>query len=240
MSKFTVLVVGPHGGDAVEAALEPFDTHLKFPEYIKFTREDKAAERKRLVRFWKKQVEENPGDVGIYNKLAEIQKHDDESWFLHCTRFYSPHETNTQGEPITTANPNGKFDTWEPTPIFPVGGMVVSTAKKKHIDWENLESELRVKALTDFVKSNSYTEEQQRLIFDRWKDELPDDYMARKSRFLTHAYIHRGKWYERGRVGWWGKCEGDVVPIDEWLKQYKEMLRSLKDDTTLTHITCRV
>ena len=69
--RFSVLVVGPDCANALQDVLMPYFEHTDFPPYIKFNREDKKAERKRLQRYWGKRLRENPHDVGIFNKYED-------------------------------------------------------------------------------------------------------------------------------------------------------------------------
>lgn len=242
MSLFTVLVVGPTKLQELEETLASFDEHLVFPPYIKFTREDKKREKKRLQKYWRKQVALHPHDVEVYNKLTALLECDDEQWFEHCTRLYESTALNTAGEPISTYNPNSKFSSWECVDLFgrlKKPGDRACILEKRHVAWSRMASLANMRAKHDWTTMQTYSESQKRLVFDKWKGDTRETYIARKTQFSTHAYILRGRWYERGQIGWWAEVENEI-PAAEWMKQYADMLKSLKNNTVLTTIECRI
>ena len=70
-----------------------------------------------------------------------------------------------------------------------------------------------------------------------WDGETKEQYLDKSKFFLTHAYILHGKWYERGRIGWWWDSK-EIMDRDKWLAQYEKMLTQTKPDTVLTMIEC--
>lgn len=76
----------------------------------------------------------------------------------------------------------------------------------------------------------------------------PDDYIISKEQFIqeakesaisTFAVVKDGKWYEKGKMGWWavvlnGKEES------EWNKEFYNLLNSTPDDTLLSVYDCHI
>lgn len=48
-----------------------------------------------------------------------------------------------------------------------------------------------------------------------------------------------GKWYEKGRMGWWGMVSGEKEQ-DVWNKQFTALIDGLSDDTILTVVDCHI
>lgn len=55
----------------------------------------------------------------------------------------------------------------------------------------------------------------------------------------TFAVLKDGKWYERGKMGWWASVSSDIGE-KEWNQKYQELLDSLSDDTLLTVVDCHI
>ena len=48
-----------------------------------------------------------------------------------------------------------------------------------------------------------------------------------------------GRWFERGKMGWWGVVIDPKDP-DAWEKCYREFIKTLGDDVTVTAIDCHI
>jgi len=57
--------------------------------------------------------------------------------------------------------------------------------------------------------------------------------------YATYAVVWQGKWYARGRMGWWGLSDDDLTQ-QEWYRQYNSLLDGLADDMPLTVIDCHI
>ena len=53
------------------------------------------------------------------------------------------------------------------------------------------------------------------------------------------AVVKDGKWYERGKMGWFGVVT-DEKDKDAWSEQVKQLLASLHPDTLLTMYDCHI
>lgn len=61
----------------------------------------------------------------------------------------------------------------------------------------------------------------------------------RNSRFTPFAVVKDGKWYERGKMGWWA-CVSDEKEIDDWNAECNKLLEGLEPDTILTLVDCHI
>lgn len=68
-----------------------------------------------------------------------------------------------------------------------------------------------------------------------------DNYIqnARDAACVTFAMLHEGKWYERGRMGWWAVVT-DEKPDGEWEREFSKLLDSLPEDALLTVVDCHI
>lgn len=62
---------------------------------------------------------------------------------------------------------------------------------------------------------------------------------ARDSAISTFAVVRDGKWYERGKMGWWGVVS-DEKDDAEWSRQFAALLDELPDDTLLSVVDCHI
>jgi hypothetical protein len=53
------------------------------------------------------------------------------------------------------------------------------------------------------------------------------------------AYIHDGKWYECGQMGWFGTSSNNQSK-DAWGRQFMEVLNSMSDDTMVSLVDCHI
>ncbi len=56
---------------------------------------------------------------------------------------------------------------------------------------------------------------------------------------VPYAFVHEGKWYEGGEMGWFGVSHGDMEQSD-WSAQFMAMFESLKDTDYLTVVDCHI
>jgi hypothetical protein len=243
MSQFKVLVVGPDNYRALCNVLEPYSEFIKFPPYIKFTREDKAAERKKLLKYWTKQLKLRPMDLGIENKIVALG-FDDDDYFLKQTQYYDKSALNDYGEPISTYNPNTKWSGWDYTNDLPQRhGQVVQACRKRDVDWNYVRQIGERNAWINWPKivNSKSTDFTKNMLYDFWQGETKEQYIKRQQLFLTHAFILHGKWHERGKIGWWSDLDSsDTSDRQVWLDKYAKMLRQVKPNTVLTTVECRI
>lgn len=242
MSLFTVLVVGPRSTEELNEVLAPYDEKIKFPLYIKFTRKDKAEEKKRLIKDYRQQLKLTPHDIDLHNKLIALDIAD-EDYFIQQTMYYNEYELNTQGEPTSTYNPNSKWSSWEYTKkLYNIRMQIYMLGMpKKYVDWNTMLRLNADQAMVDWIRiqNSHFSDCGKSMVYDYWAGETKEQYMERKTLFMTSAYVLRGKWFERGKMGWWSQPE-DCMDREKWINQYTKMLQQVKPDTQLTTIECHI
>lgn len=241
MSQFQVLVVGPESYRETEDVLAPYDEHLQFPPYIKFNREDKSAEKKRLIKLYRARLKEDPGNVVSQRTFTMLLESSDEEYFDNSTRYYNEADLNTVGEPISTYNPNTKFNSWEYAhKLVRKSKQGTSISARKHdIDWNTMEWTASEMANQCWDMMQRLNDKQKSFTYGWFQGETRQQYINRQSKFTTHAYVLDGKWVERGLIGWWTDIEASISS-EKWMEQFAEMLTSIKNDVVLSVVDCRV
>jgi hypothetical protein len=62
---------------------------------------------------------------------------------------------------------------------------------------------------------------------------------ARAQAICPFAVVHEGKWYERGKMGWWA-CVSDEKDRDVWAEEFNALLDKLSPDVWLTVVDCHI
>lgn len=62
---------------------------------------------------------------------------------------------------------------------------------------------------------------------------------CKNSTMVPFAVVHKGKWYQKGEMGWFG-MSSDEMNQDEWNSEFWKMINSLAPDTKLTLIDCHI
>lgn len=62
---------------------------------------------------------------------------------------------------------------------------------------------------------------------------------ARAGAICPFAFVHEGKWYQRGEMGWWA-CVNDEKERGSWNEEFNNMLDSLPKDYWLTVVDCHI
>lgn len=60
---------------------------------------------------------------------------------------------------------------------------------------------------------------------------------AGRNVFITFALLKEGKWYEKGKMGWWA-CVSDED--DNWEEKFFELIKGVPEDTLLTVVDCHI
>ena len=61
----------------------------------------------------------------------------------------------------------------------------------------------------------------------------------RNDAFATFAVIKDGKWYERGKMGWWA-CVSDEKDGGDWNKEQQDLLADVDDDELISIYDCHI
>lgn len=76
----------------------------------------------------------------------------------------------------------------------------------------------------------------------------PDDFLVSREEYvgnararstMTHAVIKDGRWYERGKMGFWACVSGEKDP-ETWSAVFENLLRGLPMTTRLTIVDCHI
>lgn len=74
----------------------------------------------------------------------------------------------------------------------------------------------------------------------------PDNFLISKEEYIqkakntaisTFAVVKDGKWYEKGKMGWWGITIGEK---DNWEEEFGKLIDSVPDDTLLSIYDCHI
>jgi hypothetical protein len=79
-------------------------------------------------------------------------------------------------------------------------------------------------------------------------DSSPEDFHESREKYIqrakdgtlvTFAVVKDGKWYERGKMGWWAFVS-DEKDADEWNAQVSKMFDELPEDTMMSLYDCHI
>ena len=56
---------------------------------------------------------------------------------------------------------------------------------------------------------------------------------------VPYAVVKDGKWYQKGKMGWWGMSSNEMSQ-DKWNQKFWEMINSLDPETQLSLIDCHI
>lgn len=62
---------------------------------------------------------------------------------------------------------------------------------------------------------------------------------AKQRALITFAVLMDGKWYERGKMGWWATVS-DEKDLMMWEQEFNKLLDTIPDDTLLTIVDCHI
>lgn len=128
-------------------------------------------------------------------------------------------------------------------------------ALKKDIDFdvmyaENLENS--IKAYDEFEKAYKENQEDAKKRayfefgiqnvgenFEHYVPESREQFLDRTASIATFAIVKDGKWYEKGKMGWWGFASDEKDPKD-WNKEIKSLLDGIPDDTMISLYDCHI
>ena len=119
-------------------------------------------------------------------------------------------------------------------------------ARKGDIDWKKIR-------LNKFEKASTWWEEYEKALAEKGTVSAGDKYFVygvqdgdtkesfikRQSQISTFAVLKDGKFYKRGKMGWWG-CVSDEKDEDKWNEEWNNLVDSVSDDTLLTVVDCHI
>jgi hypothetical protein len=150
----------------------------------------------------------------------------------------------------------------KPNTVGEIGapGLITSPAQKgyadqvykAHIDFEAMEKESSTNAeksynvyLEKIAKGETvhpYFEfgiENVSELKDDFIAESKESYIKRNSRFSTFAVLKDGKWYEKGKMGWWGTVSNKKED-SQWETEFAKLIADLPDTTLLSLYDCHI
>lgn len=69
--------------------------------------------------------------------------------------------------------------------------------------------------------------------FDHWKPQSREEYLYDHASVSAFAVIKDGKFYEKGKMGWWGIVHNEKDGKD-WNEELKKLIADLPDDTLIS------
>jgi hypothetical protein len=211
MSHFTMLVIGPRTNNELAAALAPFDEDLAVEPYIDRTKADLIADRRKKHAQAAQGLEEFLAAPKDYNGLGNRAHM---RWII-------------QEAPVEAALSDDEL--WEKVIVPRQDGLDaegnVWTTYNPLARWDWYAVGGRWKGLlttTDLKQVDSAP----------WGELI-------KPVTPTFAVLKDGKWYENGRMGWWGIVH-DETPAQEWGDKFTELVADLSPETVVTVVDLHI
>lgn len=237
---------GPRGG-----LHSPYDKEFKNPKYSSFSRT--AEEKEWLVPEGYTEVEVPLKEVFTFKQFAEgyhgykkdpksgrygYWENPNRKWDWHTIGGrYMGRLKLKEGASGITGKP-GAFDN-KAEPGF------VDQARVVDLDMEGMKAK-RVSDRTaywaeyinDLAKGENRAWAMMRYGIE--EGQTREDYINGDGEALSaFAIVKDGKWYERGKMGWWG-CVSDEKERDAWRGELKGLLGDLEPDELLTVVDCHI
>lgn len=130
----------------------------------------------------------------------------------------------------------------------------VDQAYKRDIDFETMKEESFEKAMKTYDEFEAkFKEDPKCKTFNAYFEygvynkgsrtkfvpETRQEFLLRQAPVLTFAVIKDGKWYERGKMGWWA-CVSDEKAAEDWNAEYAKLLDEVSEDTQLSIFDCHI
>jgi len=249
MSHFTVLVVG----DNWEKQLAPYNKGLEVEPYV----DQPAKEVKREYRKIMKKAKTSDEDY------MQEYKHRPDMPIEKWAEDWYGQSLDAEGNLLTTYNPDSKWDwylmggRW--TGFFLLkdgaGGEIgvpgamtkacldvkrADQARKGDIDWEGMVKESLEEYERKWKEALACEDSAEKYFrYDVKEAETREDYIRRQAFPSTFAVVKDGKWYEKGKMGWWAIVTDEKDPSD-WEDEFRALIADLPDDTLLTLVDCHI
>ena len=272
MSHYVVLVLTEENGKSVEELLAPYDEEIEVVPYVSKTKEEVIQEAKELQdRFNKRKEEDVNYEFSDWQQKVLSCKTDDE--FYSCMRgeFYDEENFDAEGNLLSTYNPNSKWDWYSYGGRF--CNYIAPYLKKEFTEsLENISDDdevaIRLKDISFdevpeyregaqrfwevFVEKQPLKEgEDKRDFFSLYNEDYyvkrygtKENYCKEQASFCPYAFVTpNGKWYEPGRMGWFGMSMASDDDEKAWFTKSREMLMKLqkeKPDLIVNVIDCHI
>ena len=247
MSHFLTLVIG----DEPEMQLAKYDENIELPMHLYMTKDQLISEKRKEIEEYKK----NYYDVFLRDKDAylancskahanyienEFPKHlnwTDEQMYEDAVKYFRRDiddgseniEIQEDGSVWRTYNNDAKWD-W-----YQMGGRYAGRLKLKDI---SMDAPLFYPKIAGFYLKEELDYLKQLKAEGRCDQARVKD-VSNLSEIDCFAVVKDGKWYERGKMGWWAVVT-DEKDKDAWHEEVKLLLASLSPDTLLTMYDCHI
>lgn len=232
MSHFVVMVIG----DDAEKQLEKYDDSLELPPYIKHTKDELVALKRKEIEDYRNTVyAKYLENKELYKQGCENERHieylenefpqklhwSDEQVYQDAIKYS---EIDEKGNVISTCNPDAKWD-W-----YVRGGRWAGYL------WLKEGTEPLVPVNFSWGWSE---EEKQKVIDENRADVAVKKDIANLDNIIPFAIVKDGHWYEKGQMGWW------AVVLNEkddhiWEEEVKKLLEGLSEDTIISIYDCHI
>lgn len=223
MSHFKVMVIGSNP----ESQLEPFNENLEIPRYVEYTKEELIAKgKKEIEEYAKGTYAKYLADKKAYKKKCNNKWHlnylekefplklkwTDEEIYSDQLVCYDSEDIGADGEVYSDYNPNSKWD-W-----YSLGGR-----------WSG---DITLKEGKKGVCGRSGVFNNKVGIDSALKGDI-----ANFEELIPFAVLKDGKWYEKGKMGWWAVVSDEK---DNWNDEFLKLVKDLPDDTLISMYDCHI
>ena len=248
---FSVLVVG----DAPEELLSKYDIKAEVKQYVKYKYLDSQKYQDRSIKALEK-ILDDADKIGIDNTIKErlrerLKVLSKMSSFEYYKELTDGMYYDSNGNALTTENPNGKWATCHigrnfSLPFKLKDGSESYKAKVKDIDWDFMCSGKKpiYEATWELVMENrDPKDEQEERILSFMKDKQEyfkkfiskEDYASYNSMYWNYAYLDRKGWKD---------IDSDSIPKGNekwWINNfYDTFIKPLDEDTMLSIYECSI
>jgi hypothetical protein len=195
-------------GENPEEQLRPFYENLGTPRYVKYTKEQ-------LIEKGKKDIERYKN--GLY---AEFLK-DKEAYSIGCNVNHLNYISNEFPNHLTWSDDEiyaDEIKNYEPNEIGSEGEVYSDSNPNSKWDWYSLGG--RWSGLIELNNSKKV-------------DSAIKKNISNLNDIICVSIIKDGKFYENGRMGWWGFVS-DEKDESEWENEFKKLISDLPDDTLIS------
>jgi hypothetical protein len=195
-------------GENPEEQLRPFYENLETPRYVKYTKEQ-------LIEKGKKDIERYKN--GLY---AEFLK-DKEAYSIGCNVNHLNYISNEFPNHLTWSDDEiyaDEIKNYEPNEIGSEGEVYSDSNPNSKWDWYSLGGRW-----SGSIELNN----------SKKVDSAIKKNISNLNDIVCFSIIKDGKFYENGRMGWWGFVS-DEKDESEWENEFKKLISDLPDDTLIS------
>lgn len=215
MSHFLTLVFTKKDGKTAEELLAPFDEHIEYAPYVKYTKEQAVAEIRKANEEYKnglyaeylanpKEYEENCNNkchiAYLKNVFPKRLNWTDDECYAEMKKYFSDDMIRPNGDLLSTYNPKAKWD------YYCIGGRWHKCLKTFNGEQVN----------TAYVKEVD------------WMDSVP-----------FAVITPDGEWLERGFTSLNSSVSNEEL-INDWETKFHTLISHFDDDTRVTVVDCHM